>query len=322
MKYVTIGQTDMVVSSLAYGCMHLGARWDRRPLYEQEIQAAKNSVFTAVDEGINFFDHADIYCFGKSEEAFSAVLKERASLREQVYIQSKCAIRFQDDPFPGAPKRYDYGVPHIVGSVDGILQRLGTDYIDVLLLHRPDPLMEADEMARAFDLLHRSGKVRYFGVSNHSVMQMELLQKWVVHPLIINQLELSLGHCDLLNDSILVNQNTSNSAHGDGLIEYCRLKDIFMQAWSPLASGRFFSDPQDEPCRRTAQAIKKMAEKRGTSMEVIMLAWIMRHPANIQPVIGSRNPDRIRACCRADEMQLTREEWYELFSAARGGVVP
>ncbi|MDD2236347.1 MAG: aldo/keto reductase [Kiritimatiellae bacterium] len=322
MKYVMIPQTDLSVSRLAYGCMRLCGSWNREPITDAERSTAERAIEAALEAGINFFDHADIYCLGKSEIAFSSIWREHPSLRSKIVLQSKCGIRFADDPAPGDPKRYDFSYKHLVGSVEGILQRLGTDYLDILMLHRPDPLMESEEVARAFDELHRSGKVRWFGVSNFSAMQIQLLSHWVDQPIVISQNELSLGHAHLIHEGVLVNQIEGDGARASGLLDYCRLRGIFLQAWSPLGGGRFFQASRTERDARIIDAVELIARNRSVSPEAIMLAWIMRHPAGIQPVIGTGHPDRIRACAQADELELSREEWYELFTVARGDRMP
>ena len=322
MKHISISAADLSVSSLAYGCLHLGGRWDRSPLTAEDRRLAMAAVETALEAGITLFDHADIYCFGKSEEAFSELWREHPSRRSELILQSKCGIRFADDPLSGAPKRYDFSCAHLIGSAEGILRRLCTDYLDILLLHRPDPLAEGEEVARAFSELHRAGKVRWFGVSNFTPSQIEQLARWVNQPIVVGQYELSLTHPHLITDGLQANRTEEPHACGEGLLEYCRMKDIRLQAWSPLAGGRLFSASRSEQDARIAQVAERLAQQRGVAPEAILLAWIMRHPAGIQPVIGTRNPERIRSCAQADEVQLTREEWYELLTASRGMRVP
>ncbi len=322
MNKVPIPLTDMMVSRLAYGCMRLCGSWDRAPITADERRTAMHAIETALETGINFFDHADIYCLGKSEEVFSGIWSVHPSLRSKVVLQSKCGIRFADDPSSGAPKRYDFSHAHITQSVEEILRRLDTDYLDILMLHRPDPLAESEEVARAFDELHRSGKVRWFGVSNFSAMQIQLLSHWVDQPIVISQNELSLGHAHLIQEGVLVNQIEGDGARASGLLDYCQLRGLFLQAWSPLGGGRFFQASRTERDTRIIHAVEQIARRHSVSVEAIMLAWIMRHPAGIQPVIGTNNPDRIRACVQADEVDLSREEWYELFEAGRGNPVP
>jgi predicted oxidoreductase len=209
--------------------------------------------------------------------------------------------------------------------VEGSLKRLGTDYIDILLLHRPDPLVEPQEVAEAFDKLHTSGKVRFFGVSNHSPAQIELLKKSVAQPLVVNQLELNVVHNQLIDAGTIVNQEElPRSAHGAGTLEYCRLNGILIQAWSPVAHGKIdkaASGQGDERMKSAAAVAKTMAAKKGVSIDAILFAWLLRHPAGIQPIIGTTSADRIKDACSADAISLTREEWYELFTAGRGAPV-
>ena len=329
MKRQAIAHTDLTVSRIVYGCMGLGGGWNQEPVTDQARKDAVAAVRAALDEGIDFIDHADIYARGKAEEAFSAVWNEVPGLRQKIVLQTKCGIRFANDP-PGAPARYDFSREHILRSVEGSLRRLSTDFIDILLLHRPDALVEPEEVAAAFDQLHFSGKVRYFGVSNHSTAQIEFLRRWITHPLVVNQLELNLVHNQLFNAGITTDQRVSlRAVQLEGTLEYCRRNDITVQAWSPLAHGAFAkavaggSGPQDDPrIRAAAQAAQAMAREKGVDMDAILLAWILRHPAGIQPVIGTTKPLRIMAACKADTVELSREEWYSLFAAGRGASMP
>ncbi len=321
MKTYTIPNTDLTVSRLAYGCMKIGGAWNTEPLSPETREAAVRVALTAYEQGVTLFDHADIYTRGKSEEAFAAVWG--VIPRDKIVLQSKCGIRFQDDP-PGAPARYDFSYEHIVRSVEGSLRRLQTDYLDILLLHRPDPLVEPAEVARAFDDLHASGKVRYFGVSNHNPAQIALLQATVTPPLVVNQLQLSLLHPYLISEGIVVNIAGKPAALASGTLDYCRLHDILVQAWGPVDSGRLFNPPPDAAphVKATAALVAQMAAAKGVSPEAIALAWLLRHPAGIQPIIGTTRPERVQASVQADAIELSREEWYALFVAARGERVP
>ena len=244
-------------------------------------------------------------------------------LRERMVLQSKCGIRFADDP-PGTPGRYDFSHAHIVASVDGSLSRLDVDHLDVLLLHRPDALVEPEEVARAFDELHAAGKVRHFGVSNHTAGQIELLRRHVRQPLIANQVEVSLLHHHLIDDGVVANTTGHAYASASGTLDYCRLHDIRVQAWSPLAGGRLATTSEfaDPVVRATSVLLRHLAEDKGVAPEAIQLAWLLRHPAGLQPIVGTTDPVRLAACCAADDITLSREEWYALFTAARGGRVP
>jgi predicted oxidoreductase len=283
-------------------------------------------VQAALDHGIDFFDHADIYGGGKREAVFSALWERSPHLREKIYLQSKCGIRFADEPEPGAPARYDFSYEHIRRAVEGSLRRLKTDYLDVLLLHRPDALVEPEEVARAFDELHQAGKVRWFGVSNHTAAQIRLLQTCVEQPLVANQVELSVVHNQLFNDGIMFNRDDIGVlSRSEGAVEFCRRHDITLQAWGPLAAGRVTGRLPEDPSPRqaaTAQVVAEMAEAKGVSREAILVAWLLRHPAEIQVIIGTTNPGRIAGSCQATGLTLTRAEWYKLFEAGRGGRVP
>ncbi|HEV7270054.1 aldo/keto reductase [Pseudoxanthomonas sp.] len=313
----------LTVSRIACGCMQLSRAWDATPVTADERRHAQRLVETALANGITLFDHADIYARGKSEQVFGDVLRASPGLRGGMVLQSKCGIRFADDP-PGAPGRYDFSHAHVVGSVEGSLTRLGVDHLDVLLLHRPDALAEPEEVARAFDDLHAAGKVRHFGVSNHTPGQIELLRRYVRQPLVANQVELSLLHHPLIDDGVVANTTGHVYASVAGTLDYCRLHDIRVQAWSPLAGGRLattseFADPL---IRETSRLLRHLAEEKGVTPEAIQLAWLLRHPAGIQPIVGTTDPVRLVACCAADGITLSREEWYALFTAARGDRVP
>ncbi len=326
MRSYRIAGTTLQVSRIGYGCMRIGGTSTRGPLTVQDKSKAIQAIRAALDQGITLFDHADIYTRGKSEAVFSEVWREVPGLRERVVLQSKCGIRLPGDPEDSSPGRYDFSYEHIVGSVEASLRRLRTDHLDVLLLHRPDPLVEPEEVARAFDELQQGGKVRYFGVSNHTAAQIELLRRWVDQPLVVNQLELSVLHAHLIDAGIVFNRDDPpRPVRGEGTLEYCRLHDITVQAWSPLATGAVLgagAAETDERAARVSQEIAAIAEDRGVSREAIAIAWLLRHPAGIQPIIGSTSPERIRAACQADAVTLTREEWYRLFVAGRGGPMP
>ena len=324
MKTYQLPGTDLRVSCLGYGCMNLGGAWDGTPPWAEVRSRAARLVLNAVEYGIVFFDHADIYTLGKSETVFGEVLSQSPGLREKVLIQSKCGIRLADDPRVGDPWRYDFSYDHIVRSVEGSLRRLQTDRLDVLLLHQPDPLVEPDEVARAFDELQRDGKVRYFGVSNHTASQIELLKKSLSQLLVVNQLELSLLHAGLIEDGILANQADNHYSGAAGTLDYCRLHGILIQAWAPVARGKVL-DPSgggDEQARRVSELVAQLANEKGTTREAVALAWLLRHPAPIQPILGTTNVARLAASCQAEGTTLSREEWYCLLAACRGAPVP
>ena len=326
MEKITIPNTDLTVSRLCAGCMRLGGGWDRDvALTKEHERQAREFLDAALALDINFFDHANIYAFGRAEEVFGRVMRERPGLREKVVIQSKCGIRWADDP-PGTPQRFDYSSEHIITSVNAILRRLGTDYLDILLLHRPDVLWDGEEIARAFDSLKKAGKVRYFGVSNQNRFQMEYLQSFLPDPIVANQLQMSLLHHGFAEVGISFNQASPGYPDGlEGVLEYCRLKGVGLQAWSPLDHGTLTGGDLSnlpESARKTAALVKEYAEAYGVPVEAVALAWLLKHPAKIVPVIGTSRPDRLAACAKSLGVTLSREEWYRLFESARGKPMP
>lgn len=325
MNTYRIPKTDLTVSRIAYGCMQIGGGWDHSPISSDVEQAALAVVAAALDCGINFFDHADIYTAGKSETVFGRILKASPGLRDRIVLQSKVGIRFANDAYlSGEPTRYDFSHDHIIRSTEAILGRLGVAHLDILLLHRPDPLVEPAEVARAFDELHRSGKVRHFGVSNHTPGQIELLRHYVRQPLVVNQLEFSLAQPALVVEGFLANRAgaTAESNLAAGTLDYCRRHEISIQAWSPVGGGKLLRSTAADPLHPAASLVAELAAAKHTTAEAILLAWILRHPAGIQPIIGTTKADRVRASTRADDITLTREEWYSLLAAARGNKVP
>jgi predicted oxidoreductase len=300
MNKVKIAKCDLDASEIALGCMRIV------DLTNQEIATL---VHTALDEGINFFDHADIYGGGQSETKFAEALKMNTSLREKIILQSKCGIR---------QGSFDFSKGHILEAVDGILKRLQTDHLDILLLHRPDALVEPEEVAEAFTILEDSGKVRYFGVSNQNPMQIELLSKFVKQPLVINQLQLSITNTGMIDAGINVNMKIDSSVDRDGsILDYCRLKEITIQPWSPFQYG-FFEGAflNNEKFPELNLKINEIASWRGVTNTAIAIAWLLRHPAHMQPIVGTTNPGRVKDACKASEVKLTREEWYAIYLAA------
>ena len=325
MKTQNLGSSDLQVTRIAYGCMPLGGSWDNAPLSDPTRKSAVRSICAALDQGVNFFDLADIYCRGKSEEVFSAIWQEIPALREKIYLQTKCGIRLSDDPTASGPDGYDFSYEYIVRSAEGSLKRLKTDYLDLFLLHRPDPLVEPDEVAHAFDELHQSGKVRWFGVSNHTAAQIEFLRQPLRQPLVTNQVAFNVIHTHMLNEGILFNQDNPLLARDEGTLEYCRLHNITIQAWGSLAWGQLTGREVENPeakIAKTAAIVEEMARSKGVSREAVLVAWILRHPAKIQAIIGTTDPGRIAAACQADGIELTRQEWYRLFIAGRGEELP
>jgi predicted oxidoreductase len=307
------------VGPLVYGCMALGGDWGDSPITEADIAHAHEAVEAALSIGIKLFDHADIYRRGKAETVFGELLKRDAGLRAKVRLQSKCGIRFGDDTAPG---RYDLSSDYIEHSVDGILKRLGVEHIDLLLLHRPDPLMQPAEVARAFGRLKAAGKVGHLGVSNMHAGQMRWLQSALSEPLVANQLELSLAKLDAIDVGTTFNDPQAVTRPGGvawaGTLEYAQQHGVQLQAWGSLAQGRF-NDPE---ASAAAKVVHEIAETHRTTANAVLLAWLLRHPAGIQPIIGSGNAGRIRACGDATRIQLSRAEWYRLYVAARGQALP
>jgi predicted oxidoreductase len=305
MRTMKLGSSTLEVPVLAVGCMRMDS------LNKTE---AEQFVRTALEEGVNFFDHADIYGAGACEEILSDAIHMNDDIREQIILQSKCGIR---------PGMFDFSKPYILESVDSILKRLKTDYLDILLLHRPDALVEPDEVAEAFDLLESSGKVRHFGVSNQNPLQIQLLKRSVKQPLVANQLQLSITNANMISNGINVNMVNDSALNRDGsVLDYCRLNDITIQPWSPFQYGFFegvFLGSEKFP--ELNLMIDTIAKKYEVSNTTIAIAWILRHPARMQPVIGSMNIGRLKDCCKASDIELTREEWYDIYRAA-GNVLP
>ncbi|MDF0606567.1 aldo/keto reductase [Neisseriaceae bacterium TC5R-5] len=299
MKNIRLGDSQLYASEIALGCMRMA---------ELSVSDAHANIACALEQGINLFDHADIYGAGKSEEIFAAALQHGRIRRDDIILQTKCGIR---EGF------FDFSKEHIIQSVESSLSRLNTDYIDVLLLHRPDTLFD-EEVAAAFDALQDSGKVRYFGVSNQKPLQMALLQKYVSQKLIINQLQFSLAHAGMIDSGLYANMKVAAATDHDGsVLEYCRLNDITIQAWSPFQYGSFAGTFLNNPdFAKLNQVINELAHSHSVSNSAIAIAWILRHPAKLQAIIGSMNLKRIEDICQAAKVQLSRQEWYRLYCAA------
>lgn len=308
--------------ALIFGCMGLGGSWDEpQTTAEQQAENFK-TLDAAVDAGYRFFDHADIYTRGKAEQVFGDYLKLHPGLREQLIIQSKCAIRFADQQGPG---RYDFSAGYIRNSVEQSLNRLKTDYLDMLLLHRPDPLMQPQEVADILLQLQQEGKVRHFGVSNFGWPQLQLLQQALGQPLRVNQLQMSLQQLDWLEQNVLTGMaDGCNTFFSYGTVEYCQLHDVQLQAWGSLAQGCYSGGrvPQTAAEQATARLVQQLAAEYQCASEAIVLAFLLRYPAGIQPVIGTTNPQRLLACRDALRITLSREHWYALYVASRGQALP
>ena len=307
MKQINLGTSGIQVPAIAVGCARMGML---------EVPQAARNIANALEQGVNYFDNADIYSDGKgsSERVFGQAWKQLGIDRSRMLIQTKCGI------VPGV--MYDLSKEHIVASVDASLKRLQMDYIDTLVLHRPDALMEPEEVAAAFDTLESSGKVRWFGVSNMNTMQMELLKKCVRQPLVVDQLQLSAAHCSTIRSGMEVNMVTDGAVDRDGsVLDYCRLKDITVQAWSPLKRAGRGLLLQDEELNGLRLALTEVGEQHGITAAAAAIAWLLRHPAGIQALIGTTNPEHFNEICKAADVRLTRQEWYRIYLAA-GNILP
>lgn len=305
MKSINLGGSGLMGSAIGLGCMRISS------MSREELS---RHIHTALDCGVTFFDHADIYGGGESERLFGSVLASEPGLRDQLVLQSKCGIR---------PNMLDLSKEHILESVDGILQRLGTDRLDMLLLHRPDVLIEPDQVAEAFDRLEQSGKVLHFGVSNFTSRQIELLQSGLKQKLLVNQMQFGIMCPGLVAHGLEANTQMPHAADRDGeVLDYCRLKEITIQAWSPFQYGFFggtFLDNDQFP--ELNQTLQEVGDTYGVSKGAVAAAWILRHPANIQVILGTTKPERVREIAAGSEIRLSREEWYRIYLAA-GNKIP
>ncbi len=307
-RKMMLGKSGVEVPVIAVGCMRMA---------DKTVDEAREVITTALDSGMNFFDHADLYGGGKSEEVFRQAIGMNDDIREKIILQSKCGI------CPGKVM-FDFSKEHIIESTEGCLKRLGTDYLDFLLLHRPDTLYEPEEVAEAFAILKDSGKVRHFGVSNQNPMQMRLLQKYLGdEPICVDQLQYSITDCHIVKQGLYVNMNEPNAIDRDGgVLEYCRYEDITIQAWSPFQYGFFEGVYVDNPAFPEINAkLQELADKYNTTKNAIVIAWILRHPAKMQPLTGTMNTKRLLECAEGANITITKQEWYEIFSSA-GNVIP
>ncbi|MCL2557925.1 MAG: aldo/keto reductase [Treponema sp.] len=308
MKKIDLGKGGLVSPAIALGCMRM------RDLSTAKAMAA---IAAAMESGINFFDHADIYGLnGAAETIFGKAAKEMGLARESMIIQTKCGLARNADWTANAA--FDFSKAHIIASVEGSLSRLGMDYVDLLALHRPDALVEPEEVAAAFDTLRGRGLVRHFGVSNHTSGQIELLKKYLGDKIIVNQLQFGIGHMGMVDFGLNMNMKTDASIDRDGgVLDYCRLNDITIQAWSPYlasdGSGVFVDNPKFPKLNAT---LAEIAGRHGISKDALGAAWILRHPAKMQVIIGSMNPGRIRDIASACDISLSREDWYGIYIAA------
>ncbi len=314
MQTITLGKSSLVTSRLAYGCWRIFSISSPDQVTPERDAAARKAVTAAYEAGYTLFDLADVYSGGAAETVFGKVLKEVSGMREKIVLVSKCAVRKKGDPDNDAPYRYDFSRDHILRSCEGSLQRLGVDTLDVFLLHRPDFLMDPAEVASALSALREQGKVREFGVSNFNPSQFAVLQKACPFPLLVNQVQMSLlAHAPLT----------------DGTLDQCMAERVTPMAWSPLNGGRLVTEwPLDITMPGHAlrigvrETLDRLGRRHGASRMQMALAWLMRHPAGIQPIIGSSNPDNIRAAVKATEINLSREDWYELLQTAMGERLP
>jgi predicted oxidoreductase len=301
MRTIRLGTSNLDVPVIAVGCMRINGV-DRK--------TAEGFVKTALDLGANFFDHADCYGGGGCESIFADAIGMNSAVREKILLQSKCGI------VPG--KMFDFSKEHILAAADGILKRLKTDYLDVLLLHRPDALVEPEEVAEAFDRLYADGKVRNFGVSNQDPFLIQLLRRYVRQPIVVNQLQLSIANAALITQTMNMNMTDDMAVDRDnGTLNFCRLNDITIQTWSPLQYG-FFQGTfiGSDKFRALNGKLGEIAGRYGVSPVTIALAWLLRHPAKFQPVTGTMNAARLGECVKAADITLSRGEWYEIFLAA------
>ena len=298
-----IGNSYWKTSAIALGIMRMAALTPTK---------AAAALEAALESDINFIDSADMYGDGKSELVFAAAMKEAGISRDQFFIQSKGGIVTGDE------KRYDFSKQYLLDSVDGILKRMEIDYLDSYLLHRPDPLMEPEEIAEAFDILQASGKVRHFGVSNFNPEQFQLLQSQVDQKLLMNQLQFSIMHTGMIDYGMHTNMTDTRSFdHDGGILEFSRRKGVTIQAWSPFQYGFFegvFVDNDKFP--ELNELLDKLAKKYDTNKNAIATAWILRHPANMQVILGTMNPTRIKESAAGGDVTLTKQEWYDVYFAA------
>lgn len=302
MKYINLGSSDLQVSEIALGCMRM---------VDKTVDEAAKVIQAALDNGINFFDHADMYGKGESERRFAAAIKQLGIKREDIILQSKCGIDTKHGTF-------NFSKEYILQSVEGILERLETDYLDVLVLHRPDALMEVAQVNEAFSILFQEKKVRHFGVSNQSPLQMDLLKSGVDFPLETNQVQFSLKSTGMLDYGFNVNmENDAGIQRGAGILEYAQLHKQTIQAWSPFFSGFFesiFIDNKDFPILNNK--LDEMATKYKVAKEAIAVAWLLRYPVSMQVLIGTMTPSRVAKISQASGVQLSHTDWYDLYKAA------
>ncbi len=314
MQQIPLGVSSLYGSRLAYGCWRVAGTWNPAEVTDASRAAGQRAITAAYEAGYTVFDNADIYCGGEAERILGETLRSVSGMREKVVVVTKCGIRFPGSPRPDSPQRYDFSASHILQSCEGSLRRLGIETIDVYLLHRPDYLADPEEVAEAFTSLKRAGKVRFFGVSNFRPTLVTALQVACPMPLVVHQVEISLAKLD---------------AFTDGTLDQCLIEKLTPMAWSPLAGGLLGSGArqllpaqQGYKVERVLGVLDALARERGVTREAVALAWLLKHPARIQPIVGTVQPDRIRQAAAADQLELSREDWYRLLLAARGEPLP
>ncbi len=309
MKTIPLGTSGLSTTRLSYGCMRIAGGWEPDKITPEDEARGIKAVVSAWEAGYRLFDHADIYCDGGSERIFAKALREVPGMRAEIVIATKCGIRWEGDPGPDAPHRYDFSAKHILWSCDHSLKNLGIETIDLYQLHRPDVLMDPDEIAGAFATLRRAGKVRTFGVSNFSPSQVSALSARLPMPLVVNQVEIHPGRL---------------ACFEDGTLDQCLAAGMTPLAWSPLGGGRFGDGAaaKDERHGAILAELDRIAKAHGISRTAAVFAWLMKHPTGIVPIVGTVNPDRIRDAARADAVELSREDWYRVLLAARGKALP
>jgi predicted oxidoreductase len=316
MKTQPIGRSDIVSTRMSYGCMRISFGWDPGKVTAEQRANGRKAVIAAWEAGYRLFDHADIYCAGMGETIYGEALREVPEIRKDAIVATKCGIRFPGNPRPESPQRYDFSGEYIVGSAEQSLKRLGMECIDIYQLHRPDILMDPAEVCAAFEKLHKAGKVKWFGVSNFLPTTVEALQAGLGKkmPLVVQQVEIHPARLDCFVD---------------GTLDQCLVMRMTPLAWSPIGGGLFGDGgkvPSDHPRREILEkllvVLDTAAKKYGVSRTAIVLAWLMRHPSKIIPIVGSANPDRIRDAAKADDVDMDREDWYRIYIAARGERLP
>ena len=314
MQNIPIGVSSLQSSRLAYGCWRVGGTWNPAEVTDQSRAAGYRAIMAAYEAGYTLFDNADIYCRGEAERILGETLKKVSGMRDRVLVMTKCGIHPPGEPMPESPPRYDFSASHIISSCEKSLVRLGIETIDVYLLHRPDYLADPEEVAIAFSRLRSSGKVRWFGVSNFRSTLVTALQVVCPMPLIVHQIEISLSKLDAFTDATL---------------DQCLIEKITPMAWSPLAGGligggakKLLPLQENYQPQKFLPVLDTIAKARGVGRAVVALAWLLKHPSKILPVIGSTHPERIREAAKAVDLELSREEWYRLLIAARGEPLP